>query len=173
MNGGMFDRLGEPIGLYVEAGQQIHPLNRKHGTGNFHLLPNGVFSVEADGWHVRISDDYFKAVTTPPAFASQSGPMMLIDGKLNANIAENGSSLYVRNAVGIDRNHRAHFVISAEPVSFGKLARLFRDRLDCTNALYLDGFVSSLWDPSVHRLDDTAALGPLIVVEKSERRLKP
>ena len=39
---------------------------------------------------------------------------------------------------------RAHFVISEGPVSFGKLARYFRDVLKMPNALYLDGSVSEL-----------------------------
>ena len=49
-------------------------------------------------------------------------------------------------------------------VSFGKLARLFRDILNCRDALYLDGAVSSLWPPAAQRMDNRAPLGRVIVV---------
>lgn len=164
MNGGMYDDGGKAIGLAVIAGRQIHALNRKRGGGNFHLLPNGVFSAEADGWHVRTSDGY--AAASPAAdMATQSGPMLVIGGKLHPEFSPNGDSRYIRNAVGIDRSGKAHFVISEQPVSFGLIARLFRDHLGCPNALFLDGSVSALWDPAAERIDSTVDLGPLLVVE--------
>ena len=164
MNGGMYDNQGQPIGLAVVAGRQVHPLNRRHGEGNFHLLPNGVFSVEADGWHVRSSDAY-AATPRQPLMATQSGPMLVIGGKLHPAFAPDGDSRYLRNGVGIDRSGKAHFVISDEPVSFGVFARLFRDQLGCPDALFLDGSVSALWDPAAGRIDRSVSLGPLLVVE--------
>jgi prepilin-type processing-associated H-X9-DG protein len=35
--------------------------------------------------------------------------------------------------------------------------------LGCRNALYLDGSVSSLWDPAGNRMDSFAAIGPMLV----------
>ena len=164
MNGGMYDDAGKAIGLAVIDSRQVHGLNRKRGGGNFHLLPNGVFSAEADGWHVRTTEAY--AAASPRAeMATQSGPMLVIGGALHPSISPNGTSRYIRNAVGIDRSGRAHFVISEEPVSFGLLARLYRDTLDCPDALFLDGSVSALWDPAAGRIDSTVALGPLLVAE--------
>lgn len=171
MNGGMYDENGEPIGYYVEDGERRHKLNRVAGGGNFGLLPNGVFWVDEEGaWHVRAADAFADTIKQRPKFATQSGPMLVIDGTLHPRIAANGESLHVRNAVGIDRRGRAHFVISDTAVSFGRLARFMRDELDCPNALYLDGSVSALWDPARDRIDRTVPLGPLIVVEKAPRR---
>ena len=96
---------------------------------------------------------------------TQSGPMLVIDGKLHPAIDHDGTSKKTRNAVGVDRAGRAHFVISEAPISFGKLARYFRDRLETPNALFLDGSVSQLWDPGRERMDGGPELGPLIVVE--------
>ena len=166
MNGGMYDEAGQPIGYYVEAGKRVHRLNRVEGGGNFGMLPNGVFSVEGDRWRIRTADAFSAGVQTRPAFATQSGPMLVIAGKLHPKIAANGTSLHVRNAVGIDSRGRAHFVISNAAVSFGRLARLMRDKLGCANALYLDGSVSALWDPARERIDRTVPLGPLLVVER-------
>jgi prepilin-type processing-associated H-X9-DG protein len=58
-------------------------------------------------------------------------------------------------------------VISNDEVSFGKLARFFRDGLKARNALYFDGSVSSLWDPANGRRDAYAPLGPMVVVFKA------
>ncbi|WP_159975753.1 MULTISPECIES: phosphodiester glycosidase family protein [unclassified Novosphingobium] len=170
VNGGMFDADGLPIGYYVENGEKRHALNTKAGWGNFHLLPNGVFYGDAqDKWRVSTAQDFEKDVTERPDFGTQSGPMLVIAGKLHPGIDADGKSLKLRNGVGVDAQGRAHFVISDEPVSFGKLARYFRDALKCPNALFLDGSVSSLWDPEHGRVDGGPPLGPLIVVEKSAK----
>ncbi|MCJ2177836.1 phosphodiester glycosidase family protein [Novosphingobium sp. 2580] len=167
MNGGMFDDAGQPIGYYVEDGERLMKLNTNEGPGNFHVLPNGVFYGKAAGlWAVTASDQFAARVTNRPDFGTQSGPMLVIDGKLHPKIQPDGTSLKLRNGVGVDKQGLAHFVISDEPVSFGKLARYFRDTLHCPNALFLDGSVSSLWDPEHGRVDGGPPLGPLIVVEK-------
>jgi len=166
MNGGMFDADGNPIGYYVEDGERRHTLNRNEGGGNFHLLPNGVFFGTDGEWQVRTTGDFAEHVDTRPEFATQSGPMLVIGGKLHPAFEDDGDSKKIRNAVGVDRAGRAHFVISQAPLSFGKLARYFRDRLETPNALFLDGSVSQLWDPARERLDRGAELGPFIVVEK-------
>lgn len=89
----------------------------------------------------------------------------MIKGKLHPEISENGPSKAIRNGVGVDNDGKAHFVISNAPLSFGILARFYRDELKVPNALFLDGNVSALWDPAKDRLDTGAPLGPLIVVE--------
>ena len=49
-------------------------------------------------------------------------------------------------------------------MAFGRMARFFRDGLGCSDALYLDGTVSSLWDPGAGRKDSYSSLGPMIAV---------
>lgn len=164
MNGGMFDGEGKPVGYYVENGERLRELNRNDGPGNFHMKPNGVFFGSDGKWQIRAADDFYAEVGDRPQFGTQSGPMLLIDGQLHPQITEDGPSRTIRNAVGVDADGKAHFVISEAPVSFGLIARYFRDRLKTPNALYLDGAVSALWNPTSERLDSTAPLGPLIVV---------
>ncbi len=162
MNAGMFDEEGNAIGLLVERGKRLHPLNLRKGGGNFHLLPNGVFLVRTDGSAAVVSSTRFKP-SPAIAFATQSGPMLVIDGKLHPALDPDGTSRFIRNGVGIGPDGGPVFVISEEPVSFGKLARFFRDVLKCRNALYFDGSVSSLWDPANRRMDSFSALGPMVV----------
>jgi uncharacterized protein YigE (DUF2233 family) len=164
MNAGMFDPQGTPIGLFVENDIQRTPLNTHDGTGNFYLKPNGVFWAEGNGALGIETTENFAARHATPKWATQSGPMLVIDGQINPQVSADGPSKYIRNGVGLRDDHTALFVISEDEVSFGRLARFFRDRLACRNALYFDGAVSSLWVPSSGRQDSSYALGPMIVV---------
>ena len=109
-----------------------------------------------------LTSDRYKP-TPAISFATQSGPMLLIDGKVHPRFDQDGQSRYIRNGVGIAPDGRPLFVISVGAVSFGKLARFLRDRHQVRNALFLDGAVSSLWDPANNRMDSFTELGPMIV----------
>ena len=181
MNAGMYDANGAPIGLYVENGRERHAINRRRGGGNFHLLPNGVFAVDRVG-RVAIVPSAAYDPATRPRWATQSGPMLVIGGALHPAIQADGRSLHVRNGVCVADPDNAWFAISDEPVSFGRLARFFRDVLGCPNALYLDGAVSSLWDRPAGRRDGRDGLGPLVAVfersapppvQRRDRRPRP
>ena len=169
MNAGMYDEAGRPIGLYVENGVRRHRINTRPGAGNFHLLPNGVFAVGRDGTaSVTESRRFARRRNGATRWATQSGPLLVMGGKLHPRFDADGPSRLVRNGVGVRDPHSAYFVISEEPVSFGRFARFFRDALRCPNALYLDGGVSSLWDPGAQRQDGYSALGPMLAVFRDQ-----
>ena len=163
MNAGMYDRAGRPIGLYIENGRERRALNTRNASGNFHLKPNGVFTVDGQGRVSVVTSDAYQA-SDDLRWATQSGPMLVIAGALHPRFSENGASLHVRNGVGVADPDTAWFAISDEPVSFGRFARLFRDRLGCRDALFLDGAVSSLWDHPAARMDAYPSLGPMVAV---------
>ena len=165
MNAGMFDEEGDAIGLLIEDGEELHAINRREGGGNFHMLPNGVFLVRGDGSAEVVTSEEFEP-SDAIAFATQSGPMLLIDGELHPDFEHDGRSRHFRNGVGIAPDSTPMFVISQDPVSFGKMARFFRDHLRVEDALYFDGAVSSLWDPANGRRDTHSPLGPMVVVFK-------
>lgn len=167
MNGGMYGDDLKPIGYFVQNGERQSELNRNNGEGNFYMKPNGVLFGTGGKWQVLGSNTFFNTVGERPEFGTQSGPLMVVDGKLHPQIQDNGPSRAVRNGVGVDAQGRAHFVIADAPLSFGQLARYFRDEVKVANALYLDGQVSSLWDPASGRMDKNR-VGPIIVVTKFE-----
>lgn len=167
MNAGMFDDNQRPIGLYVEEGRQMKKLNRRNGGGNFHLKPNGVFYIAGSKAGVLETEAYAKSGLKPD-YATQSGPMLVINGKLHPKFSDVGTSRKIRNGVGIDDKGQVQLVISDNPVTFHEFARLFRDELKSSNALFLDGTISSLYAPELGRVDGFLPLGPMVGATESE-----
>lgn len=168
MNAGMYDDAFAPVGLYIENGRLLHDANMQRGAGNFHLKPNGVFWIDGARAGVTETGRFIKS-RAHPAFATQSGPMLLINGRVNPHIHASGVSLKYRNGVGVAEGHIVRFAISNAPVTFHQFAALFRDHLKCPDALFLDGgTASALYAPSLDRHDRFHPMGPMIgVVEKA------
>ena len=168
MNAGMYHADRRPVGLYVEGGQQRAPLVTRAGPGNFGLLPNGVLCLR-DGRADVIETLRFAEDRPACRDASQSGPMLVIDGALHPRFIEDSDSRYVRNGVGTSADGtRAWFVISDAPVNFHRFARVFRDHLGAAQALYFDGNISRLHAPGLGRSDQGFPLGPMIGVVVDE-----
>ena len=147
-NAGIYDHKFAPLGLHVENGKTLVPLNLVHGnpaSGNFSLLPNGVFAIYPDGHAAVRTSAAFKAEGKAAQQATQSGPMLLIDGKLNDQFVDDSSSLKWRSGVCAKSPHEVIFAISEAPVNFHTFGRLFRDKLGCHDALYLDGSISQFY----------------------------
>jgi uncharacterized protein YigE (DUF2233 family) len=163
MNAGMFGADLKPVGLYVENGQQKKKINRRNGSGNFHLKPNGVFYLADGKAGVVESDQYVKRALTPD-HATQSGPMLVIDGAIHPKFSPTGASQKIRNGVGVRDDGTVVFVLSESLVNFHAFASFFRDQLACRNALFLDGSVSGLFSIELGRNDGLVPLGPMVGV---------
>lgn len=163
MNAGMYHDDRSPVGLFVEYGDVVKPAVTGGGFGNFHLLPNGVFLMKDGRAAVMETLAYEKRGVTPD-FATQSGPMLVIDGKLHPRFLPDSDSLKIRNGIGVDAAGQVHMVISTVPVRFYDFATLFRDRLGCRNALYLDGSISSVFIADQNRDDRLFPMGPIVSV---------
>ena len=79
MNGGMYHDDLAPVGLYIETGKRSQKVSTKGGWGNFHLLPNGIFWGKNGKLGVTETKSFLKR-RPKPDFATQSGPMLVIDG---------------------------------------------------------------------------------------------
>jgi uncharacterized protein YigE (DUF2233 family) len=164
MNAGMYHADLSPVGLFMQNGKQNTPLNISDGAGNFFMKPNGVFGVTADRKPFVVTSDIFALSKIVVSFATQSGPMLVIDGTIHPRFEPDGASRNIRNGVGIDDRGRAVFVISKDLVSFGKFARLFRDYLKCENALYFDGVVSAFAQSDSVVQGGAYPSGPIVAV---------
>jgi len=161
-NAGMFDPTFRPVGLYVEQGRELVRANTKSGYGNFHMKPNGVFYVAGDIAGILETRAYLKQRPTTD-LATQSGPMLVINGRLHPKFDRARSSLKARNGVGIRTANTIVFAISLGEVSFDAFGRLFRDKLKCNNALFLDGgSASSLYEATLNRGGNLLPLGPML-----------
>ena len=162
MNAGMYHMDRAPVGLYIEDGREEMRVITSDGPGNFGLLPNGVLCMSDGTASVIESRRYAKA---PPAcrFATQSGPMLVIDGDLHPKFLKDSDSYNVRNGVGVSADGGTLWMaISEVPVNFHHFARFFRDDLGTPNALYLDGNVSRLYAPDLGRRDPGLPMGPIL-----------
>lgn len=177
MNAGMFHPGFGPVGLFVDQGNELGHLNLDAGAENFFLKPNGVFVATDSGASV-VESSRFPAILARSGIAkmqvaTQSGPLLVIDGKLHPAFQAESESRLFRNGVGVISKKRVVFAISSEPVNFHEFARLFRDGLGCANALFLDGTLSSLYTGDPARRVLRFPLGPIIGivgVEDAARR---
>ena len=163
MNAGMYREDFSPVGLYVEHGKQLRPLNLSRGKGNFCWRPNGVFALTRSG-AVVVESSTYPTIKAGASLATQSGPMLVIDGRLHPGFSPQSKSRLTRNGVGVVSPEQVVFAISEDPVNFHEFATLFRDELQCRNALFLDGTVSSLYSTALNRNDRKTGLGPIIAV---------
>ena len=144
-NGGIFSREMVPMGLYIENGVILSPLNSSTGSGNFFFKPTGVFTIANNGAQVVETEAYRPA--DPVRLAVQSGPMLVIGGELHPHLFPGNKSRKSRNGVGVDREGRVVFAFSDGCINLHGFGTLFRDRLDCPNALALDGQLSRIYLP--------------------------
>lgn len=165
MNAGMFDGELMPVGLFVAEHRRRAALVTRDGPGNFGLLPNGVFCIGGAQRFAVIESRSFAAAPPDCRFASQSGPLLVIDGALHPRFRRGSESLHYRNGVGVSADGtQAVFVISDDPVNFHTFARVFRDALKLPQALYFDGSVSRLLARDLGRNDAGWPIGPIVAV---------
>lgn len=164
MNAGMYHDDRSPVGHYIEGGVETMRVIPNAGPGNFGLLPNGVFCINDDSAQVYETLAYLEQAPVCRD-ATQSGPMLVIDGALHPRFLVDSSSRFIRNGVGTSADGRtAVFAISNSAVTFHAFGSLFRDYLGLPNALFFDGKVSRLYARAIGRSDFGFPLGPMVAV---------
>jgi len=144
-NGGMYKKDNSPQGLYVENTITKSEIDALNGNGNFYLKPNGVFYLTTEKNPIICKTEDF-VNNGMIKYATQSGPMLVIDGEIHTAFKKNSTNLNIRNGVGILPNNQIIFAISKKEINFYDFAEYFK-KLGCKNALYLDGFVSRTYLP--------------------------
>ena len=144
-NGGMYKKDNSPQGLFIENKIVKSEIDTSNGNGNFYLKPNGVFYLTTDKNPIICKTENF-VNNRKIKYATQSGPMLVIDGEIHTAFKKNSTNLNIRNGVGILPNNQIVFAISKKEINFYDFAEYFKN-LGCKNALYLDGFVSRTYLP--------------------------
>ncbi len=162
MNGGMFNKDFLPQGLFIENKQTLAALDTVDGNGNFYLKPNGVFYITTDNAAIICKTTDFKD-NRNIKYATQSGPMLVIDGQIHDAFKPGSANLNIRNGVGILPDNKVVFAMSKTEINFYDFAKYFQS-LGCTNALYLDGFVSRTYLPEKSWVQTDGIFGVMIGV---------
>jgi uncharacterized protein YigE (DUF2233 family) len=172
INGGMYRGDLRPVGLYVENGRELIPANTATVVGspseipNFYKKPNGIFYI-GNGKAGILQTEQFLAEKPEADFATQSGPMLIINGATHPAFIVNSTDRKPRDGVGVASTTQVYFVITKSWVSFYEFAQFFRVRLGCREALFLDGGEApGLYAPELGRNDAPAhgGYGPIIAV---------
>ncbi|SDJ56760.1 phosphodiester glycosidase family protein [Chryseobacterium jejuense] len=166
MNGGMFEPDNSPKGLYIENFKTLKSIDTLQGSGNFYLQPNGIFYITQSHQPGIIETKKFKPNKTIQ-YATQSGPMLLTEGKINPIFQKDSKNLNIRNGVGILENGEIIFVMSKKEINFYSLAQLFKE-MGCKNALYLDGYVSRTYLPEKNWIQIDGNFGVMIGITDSK-----
>lgn len=166
-NAGMFTPAFTPVGLYVEDGRQLVGLNEQEDSGNFFLKPNAVFFITGDRAGILESRTYGVHPPEGVKYATQSGPALVLDGRIHPAFREGSTNLAERRSgVGVPSSNRVVFAIANQPVNLHQFASFFRDQLGCQNALYLDGAVSRMYLPALGRDELDGAFGAMIALSE-------
>lgn len=168
MNGGMYKKDLSPQGLYIENGKMFSTLDTiSKGYGNFYMQPNGVFYIQRDYTAVICKTEDF-IINSDVLYATQSGPLLLINSKIHPRFNKNSKSLNIRNGVGILPNGHLLFAMSKTEINFYDFANFFRN-YNCKYALYLDGFVSRTYLPAANWIQLDGNFGVIIAEIKKAK----
>lgn len=144
INAGMYRTDFSPMGLLIENGEELRPVDTATIDGppqqvpNFYKKPNGVFFLGETGAGILPTEDFIDA--HPDArFATQSGPMLVVENEIHPALIPGSTDTTRRSGVGVCEGGQVRFAISEGRVNFHDFAMLFRDHLLCPNALFLDG----------------------------------
>ena len=162
MNGGMYKKDNSAQGLFIENQKVITALDTTTAQGNFYLKPNGVFYIRVDHFPVICSTTKF-INNGKLKYATQSGPMLVIDGQIHSAFKAGSTNLNIRNGVGILPDNRVLFAMSKQEMNFYDFANYFKS-MGCKNALYLDGLVSRTYLPEKNWKQTDGNFGVIIGV---------
>lgn len=173
MNAGMFHENYQPVGLLIKNGILISKIDtiRTPRYGNFYIQPNGVFLIDKFNKPLILTTRKFEnsdLLISDIKIATQSGPILLFDGKINTHFIEKSENRKIRNGVGINKNGDVFFVISEKEVTFYEFSSFFKEQLNCIHALYLDGEISKIYIGEKSKKENLSNMkfGPILSISK-------
>lgn len=168
-NAGMYERDSTAVGLLVVEGREERPLNLDPGpsdpcsVANFFCPPNGVFLVKDGQARILTTAEYARLAAssgwTTPQYATQSGPLLVRNGKLARPFNRASMSAKLRSGVCVRADGSVVFAL-ADSVTFWSFAESLRSHYRCRDALFLDGTVSQLYTGAgaLHRGGEFSAM---------------
>jgi uncharacterized protein YigE (DUF2233 family) len=149
--------------VFIADGRELAPLNTAAGEGNF--LPEAEWRLSRHRvWSENLETSEFPRLRERVLLATQSGPMLVHRGALHPAFRENSESRLYRNGVCAPTPDVGGVRQQRGSLNFHEFATFFRDTLQCSEALFLDGTINSLYSTELRRSDFRMDLGPIIGV---------
>ena len=176
-NAGMFTTTFEPEGLYLEE----NPLKKynldigdQKSSLNFYLQPNGVFYIDTkNNAHIDTTKEFArlqKLKKTKVKLATQSGPMLVINGRIHPAFVKGSTNYKIRSGVGIINSKKVVFACTLDGSNFYDFGIFMRDVFNCKNALFLDGAISKMYLHDIYPEETGGQFGPVISVSRKARK---
>lgn len=164
-NGGIFNKSIEPEGLYIENGKTISQINLNDGNGNFYMKPNGIFYINKWGGAGIINSELYANIENKVLYANQSGPLLVSNFEVSDNFKADSQNKFIRSGVGLFSKSKVVFILSKQQVNFYDFAKIFVDKYNCSDALYLDGYISKMYLPELKLTNTEGEFAVLISVK--------
>ncbi len=172
-NGGMYLEGNVPQGLFISENKEYRPIDTTSNKyGNFYMKPNGILYRDGSGVNIITTDTFIKKYKTNYniLYATQSGPMLVINGEINHQFYPQSKNLNLRSGVGVLLNGNIVFIISrSNNTNFHDFASIFKDIFGCKNALYLDGAISKMYLKNLRPNDLSGNFGAIISVTSKRK----
>jgi uncharacterized protein YigE (DUF2233 family) len=172
-NAGMYTSSYDPQGLFVErSSTAFFPIDTGSArpNANFYLKPNGVFYIDSLGRPLIDTSEIFYTKDIGKMkmrLATQSGPMLVIGGKIHRSFLYGSTNSKIRSGVGIiSGTNKIVFAITMNGTNFYDFALFFRDVFHCDDALFLDGAISQMYLPDLNPKALGGNFGPMISVQR-------
>ncbi len=174
-NAGMFTATYEPEGLYIEE----NPLKKysldvgdQKSSFNFYLYPNGVFYMDAKNTpHIDTTKEFARLQRLKKIkvkVATQSGPMLVINGRIHQAFVKGSTNYKIRGGVGIISSKKVVFACTVGGSNFYDFGLFMRDVFNCKNALFLDGAISKMYLHDIYPEETGGQFGPVISVSRKK-----
>lgn len=173
-NGGMFTNSYNAEGLLIIDSQEISAIDTGNSEQflNFYFKPNGIFYIENDEFKISETMNFLQACAAGdinPVFATQSGPMLLLDDKIHDGFNQDSQSKKIRSGVGVLDNGKAIFIVSQTELTFYDFANLFQSLFSVKDALFLDGAISKIYVKDLIGSGMGHKFGPIVSVSAKKR----
>jgi uncharacterized protein YigE (DUF2233 family) len=149
-NAGIYGTDNRPLGLLISPKGKLYDLNAAAGAGRGNFSwDSAVFQISDDGTAAIMQARTWRDSPRTIA-ATQSGPQLASSGKINQSFRAQSKWSFRRTAIGVDQSNPrlVHLVVSRDAVTLFELAAFMVNELHCSEALHLDGDLSTFYIPS-------------------------
>ncbi len=172
-NAGMYKGNNDPEGLFICSNRDTF-FDVDNGLDNpdlnFYMKPNGIFYCDKKGLPHIIPTEKWQSIDTNNVLcATQSGPLLLNNGKLHPKLNYASSNAKIRSGVGVFKQNelcsKTVFIITSNETNFIDFTEVLKYVIGCNDVLFLDGAISKMYVKTDKISDfENSSFGPIISI---------